>query len=192
MAETVPGVIATSPAEAGVATTIDEGGAGEHLQPTLLGLEPYQWVAIAMATLILFAIFGAKVHRTMAGGLDRQIAAIREQLGEAKRLRAEAEELRAEYAAKIAGAEKDAEAMLDNARAEAAAIVEKAESDTAALIRRRERMAQDKIAAAERAAVDALRARAAEASTAAAARLIRERHDAEADRRLADETIAAL
>jgi len=43
---------------------------------------------------------------------DGKIAAIKQQLDEAKALRAEAEQLRAEYAAKIAGAEKDAEAML--------------------------------------------------------------------------------
>ena len=191
MADTAPDVIATSPAEAGVAT-IDHGDAGAHIEPSLLGLEPYQWVAIAMAVLIAIAIFGAKAHKAIAGGLDRQIAAIREQLDEAKKLRAEAEALRAEYAERIAGAERDAEAMLVNARSEAAAIVNKAEADTAALIRRRERMAQDKIAAAERAAIDELRARAASASTAAAAMLIRERHDVEADRRLADRTIAAL
>lgn len=190
MAETVPEVFATAPPATFEAEA--QGVEVHHAVPTLLGLEPYQWVALAMLVLILFAIFGARVHKTVAGGLDGRIAAIRQQLDEAKALRAEAEALRAEYAAKIAGAEKDAAAMLANARHEAEGIVAKAESDTGALIARRERMAQDKIAAAERAALDELRVRAADASTRAAASLIRERHDAAADRQLADRMIAEL
>jgi len=190
MAEQIPQVFETESAAALVAEA--HGAEIHHVEPTLLGFQPFQWVALAMLVLILFAIFGAKVHKSIAGGLDNKIAAIREQLEEAKKLRAEAEALRGEYADKIAGAERDAETMLENARHEAAAIVGKAEADTAALIARRERMAQDKIAAAERAAVDELRARAARASTSAAASLIRERHDAVADRRFADAMIAGL
>jgi len=192
MAETtpLPQVFETESAETYAAEA--HGAEIHHVEPELLGLVPFQWVALAMLVLILIAIFGAKVHKTIAGGLDARIAAIREQLEEARKLRAEAEALRGEYAAKIAGAEKDAEAMLVNARHEADALVAKAETDTAALIARRERMAQDKIAAAERAALDELRVRAAEASTRAAASLIRERHDETADRRLADRMIAEL
>ena len=185
-----PEVFATESAQ--VLVEEGHGGAATHASPELLGLAPYQWVSVAMLVLLLIAFLYAKVHKTIAGGLDNKIAAIREQLDEAKALRAEAEALRDEYATKIAGAEKDAAAMLDNAKAEADAIVAKAETDTAAVITRREQMAQDKIASEERAAVAALRARAAEASTAAAARLIAEKHDAEADRQMADETIASL
>ncbi|RJY08819.1 hypothetical protein [Aurantiacibacter aquimixticola] len=188
----LPEVIATDVAEQGVAVTIDDGEAGKHLEPSLLGLEPYQWVAIAMAVLLLIAFFGAKVHKIIAGGLDNKIKAIRDNLEEAKQLRAEAEKLREEYAAKVSGAEKDAEAMLDNARREADGIVAKAKDDTAAMIARRERMAQDKIAAAERQALAELRAKAADASTAAAAKLIAKNHDAAADRALADEVIGKL
>ena len=169
-----------------------DGGAPAHIEPELLGLAPYQWVALAMLALLIFAFAKAKVHKTIAGGLDGRIAAIKANLDEAKQLRGEAEALREEYAAKIAGAEKDAEAMLVNARSEADAIVAKAESDTTAMIARREQMAQDKIASAERQAITELRARAANASTAAAATLIAEKHDAAADRALADEVIGQL
>ena len=186
----LPEVLATEPPPAAVVEP--EGGAGIHIEPELLGLAPYQWVAVAMLVLLLFAFLKLKVHRLIAGGLDKKIAAIREQLDEAKKLREEAEALRAEYEAKIAGAEKDAEAMLENTRKEAAAIVKKAEADTAESITRRERMAKDKIAAAERQAIADLRAKAADASTWAAARLIADKHDAEADRRLTDELISGL
>lgn len=161
-------------------------------QPELLGLEPYQWVSLAMAVLLLIAFGAAKVHKTIARGLDSKIAEIRRNLEEARSLRAEAEALRDEYAARIAAAEKDAEALLANARSEADAIVAKAEADTTAMIARREAIAAGKIAAAELQAVADLRARAAQASTAAAAALIAERHDASADARLADQAIAAI
>ena len=184
-----PEVFATDAPEATVEV---DAGAGKHIEPELWGLAPFQVVSIAMLVLLLFAIFGAKVHKTIAGGLDSKIAAIKEQLEEAKQLRAEAEALRKEYADKIAGAEKDAEAMLVNARHEADAILEKAEDDSKAMVERRKRMAEDKIAAAEREAVEDVRNRAVVAATGASRKLIAERHDAEADRALADKVIASI
>lgn len=189
--EALPQVIATDEAQTEVLVDDGHGAAHtEHVEPHFI-FAPGGWVGLAMLAFILILLWKG-VHKVIVGGLDNKIAAIREQLDEAKALRAEAETLRDEYAAKIAGAEKDAAAMLDNARNEADALIAKAETDTAAVIARREQMAQDKIGAEERAAVAALRARAADASSAAAARLIAEKHDADADRKLADETIAAL
>ena len=185
-----PEVFATESAE--VLVEDGHGGAPTHVEPQLLGLAPYQWVSIAMAVLLLIAFVFAKVHKTIAGGLDNKIAAIKSQLDEAKQLRAEAEALRDEYAAKIAGAEKDAEAMLANAQHEADAILEKAEADSKAMVERRKRMAEDKIAAAEREAVEDVRNRAATAATQASRKLIAEKHDAEADKALADKVIAGI
>ncbi len=165
---------------------------GEHAEPELWGLAPFQWVSVSMLVLLAIAFFGMKVHRAIAGGLDSQISAIREELDEAKRLRAEAETLRDEYTAKIANAESDAAAMLDNAKAEAESILNRAEEDSKALVERRKRMAQDKISAAERDAVAEVRAKAASAAAAASRKLIGEKLDAQADGKLADELIAGL
>ena len=144
-----------------------------------------------MLVLILVMVW-KKVPGMITGGLDAKIAAIREQLDEAKKLRAEAEALRNEYSAKIANAEKDAEAMMENARKEADSILEKAEEDSKAMVERRKKMAEDKIAAAERDAVDDVRNRAAMAATAAARELIAKKHDADADSKLADQVIAGI
>ena len=167
------------------------GTAHEAPEPSALGLAPGAWVALSMAVLIGIAIY-VKVPKALTGGLDKAIADIRQQLDEAKALRAEAEALRKDYADKIANAERDAAAMLDHARHEAEAIVRKAEADTADLIVRREKMATDRIAAAELAAVQELRARAADAAATAARTLIRARHDAGADKPLVDQAIAEL
>ena len=82
--------------------------------------------------------------------------------------------------------------MLVNAQHEADAILEKAEADSKAMVERRKRMAEDKIAAAEREAVQDVRNRAVSAATGASRKLIAERHDAEADRMLADKVIAGI
>jgi len=167
------------------------GAEGHGAEPAVLGLDSYQWVALAMAALIAVFVW-KKVPGVITGGLDARIAAIRTALEEAKALRAEAEALRDEYAAKIAASEKDAEAMLEGARREAEGILAKAEADSEAMVARRQRMAEDKIAAAERAAVAEVKARAVSAAAAASRRIIAERHDAAADKRLADEVIASL
>lgn len=189
MANPLPEVIATTAAD--TVTESGHGGAPTHVQPELFGLAPYQIVALAMLVLVLIMVW-KKVPGLIARGIDDKIAAIRQQLDEAKALRAEAEQLRAEYAAKVASAEKDAEAMLANARHEADYILQKAETDATETVARRERMAADKIAAAERAAIDDLRAKAAAAASAAAKKLIAEKHGEEADRKLADELIAGI
>ena len=192
MAEQGPELFTTEDPE--MATAMEgahDGAHTEHADPVALGMNPGGWVGLSMLVLLLILIWKGAL-KAITGGLDSKIAAIREQLDEAKKLRAEAEALRAEYQAKIASAEKDAAAMVDHARTEATAIVDKARTDAEAMIARRERMAQDKIAAAERGAVDELRARAARAATAAAGQLIATRHDEAADRKLVDEAISGI
>jgi F-type H+-transporting ATPase subunit b len=169
----------------------EAAGEAAHAEPTLSGLEAYQIVSIAMLVLIVVMIW-KKVPAIITGGLDARIAEIRKALDEARSLRVEAEALRAEYAARIASAEKDAEAMLVAARTEADAILAKAEADSEIIIARRQRMAEEKIAAAERAAVAEVKARAVTAAAAASRLLIAKVHDEKADSKLADELIASL
>ncbi|MEP2736171.1 MAG: hypothetical protein ABJP34_07710 [Erythrobacter sp.] len=171
--------------------TADAANAAVHIDPTALGLAPYNWVGVAMAVLLAIFIW-KKVPSLITGGLDAKIAEIRSQLDEAKTLRGEAEALRDEYAAKITGAEKDAEAMMDNAKREAEAIVEKAEADSKAMVARRKQMAEDKIAAAERDAVEEVRSVAANAAAVASQKLIAENHSKASDKTLADELIDSI
>ncbi len=173
----------------GAATT---HGEVHHAEPLFLGFAPP--VAIVSTSMIaLLAILAWKgVPKLLAGGLDARIAEIKAQLAEAKSLRAEAEALRKEYADKIAGAEKDAVAMLDHARHEAGAIIAKAETDAIEVVARREKMARDKIGAAELAAITDLRNQAASAAAAAAKVLIAANHSADADKALVDQAIAGI
>ena len=131
-ATTPPEVFTTEePTTDGTHAGIEVDHGGGHAEPELFGLAPFQIVAVAMAVLILIMVW-KKVPGMITGGLDAKIDAIRSQLDEAKKLRAEAEALRDEYKQKIAGAEKDAASMMENAQREADAILEKAEADSAA------------------------------------------------------------
>jgi F-type H+-transporting ATPase subunit b len=165
---------------------------GEAAHPnTAYGFDAYGWVALSMI-FVLVLLAWKKVPAAVGRALDSKIALIRDQLAEAESLRKEAEELKAEYEAKAASAEKDREALLERARHEAEEIVAKAKSDSEALIERRTRMAEDKIAAEQRAAVEQLRAAAADAATKAAAKIIADRHDDSTDAKLVDEAIKEI
>ena len=179
----------TAPINASTVAT--NPGAIEHGEMSFLGINPGGFVALSMIVVLLIMIWKG-VPRAIARALDKKIAAIREQLDEASKLRAEAETLRAEYQAKAAAAQQEADQIVAHARAEADQILAKAKHDTEQLVQRRTRMAEDKIAAAERTAIAEVRAKVADAAAKAAAALIAERNDPESDKTLVDKAIAAL
>jgi F-type H+-transporting ATPase subunit b len=164
---------------------------GEAAEAKAFGIDAGGYIALAMVVVLLIMLW-AGVPKIVAKILDARIEGIRTQLEEAKSLRAEAEKLRDEYAAKTGAADQEIAALRANAEAQAEEIVRKAKDDATALIARRERMAKDKIAAAERAAVEELRAKAAEAAATAARGLIAEGHDAKADAKLVDKAISGI
>jgi F-type H+-transporting ATPase subunit b len=173
------------------AGTEAHGGGGGHAVPSALGLNPTAWVALAMAVFIVILLV-KKVPSLLGRMLDSRIAAIREQLDEAKTLRAEAEALRAEYEKKLQAAEGEASAMREHAEAEAKQILVDAKIAAKDLTVRRARMAEAKIGAAERAAIAEIREKAVDAAATAAANLIAQGHGAAQDKPLVDRTIADL
>ena len=163
----------------------------EYVTPKAFGMDATVWVSLAMLVFLGILVW-KKVPAMIAAKLDSKIAGIRQQLAEAETLRKDAEALKAEYAAKIAGAEAEAAAVLARAEAETALLIDKAKADTTALIARRQKMAEDRIGAAEAAAIGEVRAAAARAATEAAATLIAAKHNAGADKGLVDAAIKAL
>jgi len=168
------------------------GPEAHHAEPAVAGvLDATVWVSLAMAVFILVLLV-KKVPSVIGKALDGRIDAIRAQLDEASKLRAEAEALKAEYQAKLADAEKDAAALRARAEEESALLIADAKTNAAALVKRRQKMAEDKIGAAERAAVAEIRAKAVSAATSAASALLAEHHDAKADKAMVDNTIKSL
>ena len=171
--------------------TAETGTVELHAMPTAFGVAAPGYVALSMLVVVAIILW-KRVPAMIGKMLDGQIAAIRSQLDEATRLRAEAEGERAAAKARNASSATDAAAIVAHAEAEAAAMLAKAESDAADLVKRRTKMAEDKIGAAERSAIAEVRTRAADAAAKAAASLIAETHGAAADKPLVDKTIAGL
>ncbi|MEQ6335097.1 F0F1 ATP synthase subunit B [Sphingobium sp. MK2] len=171
--------------------TVAHEGVVPHTDPEAVGMDATAWVSLAMAAFIAILLF-KKVPALIGGVLDGRIAQIKEQLAEATRLRAEAEALKGEYEAKLAAAAGEADAMRKAAEHEAEGLIADAKVNADALIVRRQKMAEDKIGAAERAAIIAIRAKAVNAATMAAAVLIAQGHDAQADKALVDRAITGL
>jgi len=173
------------------ATAVGHEPGGAHAEPTALGLTAPMFISLAMIVVIAIMVW-KKVPAAIGKALDSKIDVIRGQLAEAEQLRKDAEALKAEYAAKSAAADSESAAILERARHEADAIVAQARENAENLVERRQRMAEDKIAAEERAAIEELRAAAATTAREAAARLIRERHDAAADEALVADAITRI
>jgi F-type H+-transporting ATPase subunit b len=138
--------------------------------------EPEFWVGVGFVLVIAILVWKG-VPKMVAGMLDQRAAAISGELNEARRLREEAASLLADYKAKAAGAEREAESILTEARAEVARFAATSREDLKAQISRRAQAAQDRIAQAETAAMNEIRALAADAAVAAAQKLIAARMD---------------
>jgi F-type H+-transporting ATPase subunit b len=133
--------------------------------------DPETWVAIAFVILMgLFAYMG--VHRTMLTALDNRAARIKAELDDARRLKDEAAKVLAEYKARRASAERDAQDIVESAKAEAERIAGEAKTKMEDFVARRTKAAESKIAMAEAQALADVRAAAADAAVAAASTIL--------------------
>jgi F-type H+-transporting ATPase subunit b len=133
--------------------------------------QPETWVAIAF--LILMGVFfWLGVHRTVLTALDHRAQRIKAELDDARRLKDEAAKLLADYQARRASAEREAQEIVTNARAEAERIAAEAKTRMEDFVARRTKTAENKIALAEAQALADVRAAAAEAAVAAASTVL--------------------
>jgi F-type H+-transporting ATPase subunit b len=133
--------------------------------------QPETWVAIAFIILMaLFAWLG--VHRTVLTALDHRAQRIKAELDDAKRLKDEAAKLLADYQARRASAEREAQEIVTNAKAEAERIAVEAKARMEDFVARRTKTAESKIALAEAQALADVRAAAAEAAVTAASSVL--------------------
>ena len=133
--------------------------------------QPEFWVAIAF--IILMAVFAwLGVHRTVLTALDHRAQRIKAEIDDARRLKDEAAKLLADYQARRASAEREAQEIITNARAEAERVAAEAKTRMEDFVARRTKTAENKIALAEAQAVADVRAAAAEAAVAAASTVL--------------------
>lgn len=132
---------------------------------------PETWVALAFLCFLgLLAYLG--MHRKLIDSLDQRQARIKSELDEAKRLRAEAQALLAEFERKGKEAEGEAEAIIASAKAEAERLAAEAKVRMEEFVARRTKMAETKISQAEAQALADVRSAAANAAVAAAEKIL--------------------
>src|ERR1700761_1907624 len=117
---------------------------------------PETWVALGFVLVIALLVY-VGAPKMVAGLLDARAATIRAELDEARRLRDEAAAAYEGFQRRAAGAEREAEIILNEAKAEAARFAAEARTTLSQQIERRAKQAQDKIAQAEAAAMSEIR-----------------------------------
>jgi F-type H+-transporting ATPase subunit b len=133
--------------------------------------EPEFWVAVAFVILMgVFAYFG--IHRTVLTALDHRSERIKAELDDARRIKEEAAKLLAEYKARRATAEREAQDIIASAKAEAERIASEAKAKMEDFVVRRTKTAESKIALAEAQALADVRAAAANAAVTAASTIL--------------------
>ena len=133
--------------------------------------EPEFWVAVAFVILMgVFVYFG--IHRTVLTALDHRSARIKAELDDARRLKDEAAKLLAEYKARHASAEREAQDIIEAAKSEAERIASEARAKMEDFVVRRTKTAEGKIALAEAQALADVRAAAADAAVTAASTIL--------------------
>ena len=131
------------------------------------------WVAVAFVIFVGVLIY-FRVHKLAIDAIDARRARIETELGEARRLREEAQALLAQYQRKQREAEREAADIIAGAQAEVLRLAVEAKAKMEDFLARRTKMAEAKIAQAEAQALADVRAAAAEAAIAAAEIILKE------------------
>lgn len=152
---------------------------------------PEIWVLLAFLVFVGIVVY-LKVPGALGKSLDERAQAIAKELDEARKLRAEAEQILADYKAKAAAAEGEAKAIIEEAKREAEAMAAETKKNLAESVERRTKLAEDKIARAEAQAVSEVRSSAVDAAVLAAERILRAKASGDAGSQLIAESIQAL
>ena len=138
------------------------------------------WVAISF---IIFMIIAYKYGKdAVLNGLDGKIDAIKTELGEAERLRVDAQELLAEYQRKHKDALGEAEIIIAEARKHAEDIRKKAEDDMDKAQIRRQVQLEEKLNRLEQNAASEIQAYTAKIAINATREILKEKMDTKADK----------
>ncbi len=149
------------------------------------------WVLVTSLMFVgLLVYFG--VPALVTNALDKRADDIRNELDEARKLREEAQQVLASYQRKQRDAEKEAEAIIEQARAEAERLADETQAALAQQVERRTQLAEEKIGQAEVQALQEVRAIAADVAVAAARRIIEEKLDDTKATQLIDKSIAEV
>jgi len=172
-----------------LSTAIDSAPAAADHSASWLQNE-YTWIGLAFAiTVFLFIRY---LVPTINKALDARAEKIRDQLEQANRLRAEAQELLATYKAEQESMLKQAEEIVATAKRDAAAMRSQAAAELKSALERRTSQAHEKIARAEAEAVASIRTRIVESATESARMMLAEQSSGAAEDHAIARAISAI
>jgi F-type H+-transporting ATPase subunit b len=150
--------------------------------------------AVAFIALLIFLAILVRfgVPKQITTALDSRSTAIAQELADAKKLREEAEALLAQYQARKAQAEAEAEEIVAAAKEDAKRVAEETRTNIQAAMARRQKQAEDAIARAQAQAEADVRAAAAEAAITTAEQMLKTKLDANAHAKLIADGAAEL
>lgn len=157
-----------------------------------ISLRNTDFVVFVSFVLFVGVLVYFKVPGMLGGLLDKRAATIRAELEEARKLREEAQELRASFERRKGEVKEQAERIVAKAKADAELAAKQARADLEASIARRLRGAEDQIAAAEAAAIRAVRDQAVAVAISASGELIAKNLAAEDAAKLIEQSIATV
>lgn len=147
------------------------------------------WAGVAFLGFIALLMY-YKVPGMVTKALDDRAATLRKELEEARKLRDEAAALLADYKARQAGAQKEADAILERAKQETAALAAESKASLSEMLARRTKLAEDKIARAQDQATAEVRSAAIDAAVNAAHGIIGTKLSGDAGHDLVGRSIA--
>ncbi|MSO85678.1 MAG: F0F1 ATP synthase subunit B [Rhodospirillales bacterium] len=152
--------------------------------------DPTFWVAISL--LIFVALVYRPIAKALPKALDARADKIRAEIEEAEKLRAEAQDLLAQYQRQQREVAAEAETVVRRAREETNRMAEEGHARLEAALKRREKTALERIRRAEEQAMATVRARTVDLAIAAARTLLAERLTAAKGDALIDQAIKEL
>lgn len=150
-------------------------------------------IAQILNFLFLVFILAKFAFKPLCAMMDARKEKIAGDIEAAEQAKADAEAVKAEYAAKLADARQEAQAIIDNARKTAAAAHDKIMADTKAEQEQAIAAAKETIAMEQKKAMEQVRAQVIELSMAVAGKIVEQKLGSEEDKALAAKlTDAAL
>lgn len=171
-----------------------EDGKGDHKAEKKGPLNLVYGEAIwnLLVFLIVLAILSKFVFPVIRDGLKAREAKLEGDLTAAEKAKADAEASVAEYKAKIAEAQKEAQVVIDEAKKSAEQVAMKVKSDAESEITKMKERAQVEITSAKDAALSEVYAQTAELSTQIASRILKREINASDQQQLVSDSLAEL
>ena len=171
-------------------TEVAKADGGETAAAGTTWTNPETWILVGFT---LFAVLALRYLVPMIGKLlDKRSETIRHQLEAASRLRAEAQEMLAQYQREQADLLKQAEEIVASAKRDAAELRERAAEDLKLALDRRSQQAEEKISRAEAEAVEAIRTHIVESATDMAKGMLAQKAQSQSDDQMVASVVQAI